>query len=131
MVGNSLQSDILPVLHIGGRAVHVPYRTTWALDRAAPAAVEAAQFDTIADLSQLERYIDALSASDEGPHLRLGCYGRMTGHPLDSSTACHFRTTPVVLSRYVREAMDAGPHRWPVLNKDTPGNDDRSREAVQ
>ena len=63
MVGNSLQSDILPVLHIGGRAVHVPYRMTWALDRADPATVEAAQFDTIADLSQLESYIDALSAS--------------------------------------------------------------------
>jgi putative hydrolase of the HAD superfamily len=30
MVGNSLRSDILPVLAIGGRAVHVPYHTTWA-----------------------------------------------------------------------------------------------------
>jgi putative hydrolase of the HAD superfamily len=29
MVGNSLRSDILPVIHIGGRAVHIPYRHTW------------------------------------------------------------------------------------------------------
>ncbi|QQE11851.1 HAD family hydrolase [Planctomycetota bacterium] len=29
MVGNSLKSDILPVLEIGGWAVHVPYHTTW------------------------------------------------------------------------------------------------------
>lgn len=29
MVGNSLKSDILPVLEVGGRAIHVPYPTTW------------------------------------------------------------------------------------------------------
>ena len=29
MIGNSLKSDILPVLGIGGYAVHVPYHTTW------------------------------------------------------------------------------------------------------
>ncbi len=30
MVGNSLKSDILPVLNAGGYAVHVPYHITWA-----------------------------------------------------------------------------------------------------
>jgi putative hydrolase of the HAD superfamily len=30
MLGNSLKSDILPVLAIGGYAVHIPYHTTWA-----------------------------------------------------------------------------------------------------
>ena len=30
MVGNSLKSDILPVLNVGGYAVHVPYHITWA-----------------------------------------------------------------------------------------------------
>jgi putative hydrolase of the HAD superfamily len=30
MIGNSLKSDILPVLHIGGYGVHVPYHITWA-----------------------------------------------------------------------------------------------------
>ena len=29
MVGNSLKSDILPVLNIGGHAIHVPYHITW------------------------------------------------------------------------------------------------------
>lgn len=29
MVGNSIKSDVLPVLNIGGFAVHVPYHTTW------------------------------------------------------------------------------------------------------
>jgi putative hydrolase of the HAD superfamily len=30
MVGNSLKSDVLPVLNIGGYAIHVPYHITWA-----------------------------------------------------------------------------------------------------
>lgn len=30
MVGNSLKSDVLPVLAIGGSAVHIPHTTTWA-----------------------------------------------------------------------------------------------------
>lgn len=29
MIGNSLKSDALPVLAIGGHATHVPYHTTW------------------------------------------------------------------------------------------------------
>ncbi|MBD1391808.1 HAD family hydrolase [Mucilaginibacter glaciei] len=30
MIGNSLKSDVMPVLNIGGHAVHVPYHITWA-----------------------------------------------------------------------------------------------------
>jgi putative hydrolase of the HAD superfamily len=30
MVGNSLRSDVLPVIELGGRGVHVPYHITWA-----------------------------------------------------------------------------------------------------
>ena len=30
MVGNSIKSDVLPVLELGGFAIHVPYHTTWA-----------------------------------------------------------------------------------------------------
>lgn len=29
MIGNSLKSDVLPVLSIGGYAMHVPFHTTW------------------------------------------------------------------------------------------------------
>lgn len=29
MIGNSLKSDVLPVLSIGGHAVHIPFHTTW------------------------------------------------------------------------------------------------------
>jgi putative hydrolase of the HAD superfamily len=40
MVGNSLRSDVLPVVEIGARAVHVPYGITWAHE-----AVELAESD--------------------------------------------------------------------------------------
>ena len=30
MIGNSLKSDVLPVISIGGHAIHVPFHTTWA-----------------------------------------------------------------------------------------------------
>lgn len=32
MVGNSVRSDVIPVVELGARAVHVPYHTTWALE---------------------------------------------------------------------------------------------------
>jgi putative hydrolase of the HAD superfamily len=33
MIGNSLKSDVLPVLAIGGHAVHIPFHTTWAHEK--------------------------------------------------------------------------------------------------
>lgn len=32
MVGNSIRSDVLPVLALGGHAIHVPYAITWAIE---------------------------------------------------------------------------------------------------
>jgi putative hydrolase of the HAD superfamily len=33
MIGNSLKSDILPVIAMGGLAVHIPYKTEWVHER--------------------------------------------------------------------------------------------------
>jgi len=33
MVGNSIKSDVMPVLKLGGYAIHVPYHTTWAYEK--------------------------------------------------------------------------------------------------
>ncbi|MFK7001176.1 HAD family hydrolase [Flavobacterium oreochromis] len=33
MIGNSLKSDVLPVLNIGGHGIHIPYHTTWAYEK--------------------------------------------------------------------------------------------------
>jgi putative hydrolase of the HAD superfamily len=37
MVGNSVRSDILPVMALGGTAVHVPYHLLWDLEHVDPA----------------------------------------------------------------------------------------------
>lgn len=33
MIGNSIKSDIIPVLELGGYAIHVPYHTTWEYEK--------------------------------------------------------------------------------------------------
>jgi putative hydrolase of the HAD superfamily len=38
MIGNSLRSDIAPVLQLGGWGVHMPYHTTWSHEREADVA---------------------------------------------------------------------------------------------
>jgi putative hydrolase of the HAD superfamily len=48
MVGNSLRSDILPVVAIGARAFHIPYSITWAHETVAAHADAA--FETLSDL---------------------------------------------------------------------------------
>ncbi len=30
MIGNSLKSDVLPILNLGAQAIHIPFHTTWA-----------------------------------------------------------------------------------------------------
>jgi len=62
MVGNSLRSDVLPVLDLGGRAVHVPYPITWALEDADPGPA-AGRYEVLDDLRGLP---DALSRLDRG-----------------------------------------------------------------
>lgn len=34
MIGNSVRSDVIPVLDLGGYGIHIPYHVTWALERA-------------------------------------------------------------------------------------------------
>ena len=53
MVGNSLKSDILPILEIGGWAVHVPYAVTWAHERCDPPPSNHPRFERIEQLSEL------------------------------------------------------------------------------
>ncbi len=43
MVGNSLRSDVLPVVGLGGHAVHIPYAITWQHEHASVTPQELAQ----------------------------------------------------------------------------------------
>jgi putative hydrolase of the HAD superfamily len=50
MVGNSVRSDILPVMAIGGHAVHIPYHLTWELERVDDHDEDVVELASIAEL---------------------------------------------------------------------------------
>ncbi len=60
MVGNSLKSDVLPVLAAGGWGVHVPHGLTWALEHA-EAPQDHDRFHTVTDLGALPDLVDRLT----------------------------------------------------------------------
>lgn len=60
MVGNSLKSDILPVLQIGGVAAHVPYHLTWAAERVDALPDAAGRFFQLRSLRDLPDLIQAM-----------------------------------------------------------------------
>lgn len=53
MVGNSLRSDIAPVVAIGGRAAYIPYHTTWAHEVVDPETVVSDRYWTLDSLAEL------------------------------------------------------------------------------
>lgn len=59
MVGNSLKSDVLPMLEAGGWGVHVPHELTWALEHAVP-PIRHPRFAELEDLGGLAALIATL-----------------------------------------------------------------------
>jgi putative hydrolase of the HAD superfamily len=56
MVGNSVKSDILPVLNIGGHAIHVPFHTTWILEKV-DIKITNPHFKQVEHISQILSYL--------------------------------------------------------------------------
>jgi putative hydrolase of the HAD superfamily len=52
MIGNSLKSDVLPVLAIGGFAVHIPFHTTWEHEKVSH-KVEHPNFKTVEKITDI------------------------------------------------------------------------------
>lgn len=53
MVGNSLRSDVLPVLALGSRAVHIPFVETWRHEEVAPEECALHDIPTLGTISEL------------------------------------------------------------------------------
>lgn len=60
MVGNSLRSDITPVLTLGANAVYVPYQLTWAHEVVNPPPVEQPGYYELEHLGQLPGLLERL-----------------------------------------------------------------------
>ena len=57
MVGNSLRSDVLPVLEAGGLAVHIPYALTWAHEQVEEEALQGRTFGVLERITQLPEWL--------------------------------------------------------------------------
>ncbi|WP_291865663.1 HAD family hydrolase [Maribacter sp.] len=56
MIGNSLKSDVLPLVNIGAKAVHVPFHTTWQHEQVEEVDDEA-EFLTLHSLAEITPYL--------------------------------------------------------------------------
>jgi len=53
MLGNSLKSDVLPIVAIGAKAIHIPFHTTWAHEEVDVNANAAKSYKTLKNLSEV------------------------------------------------------------------------------
>ncbi len=62
MVGNSLRSDIAPVVALGARAVHIPYPLTWHHEQVPEDAMPKGGWHRLENISQLSRLLTTVDA---------------------------------------------------------------------
>ncbi len=53
MIGNSLKSDILPLVNIHAHAIHVPFHTTWAHEQVTEEETNGKQYKTVKSLKNI------------------------------------------------------------------------------
>ncbi len=60
MIGNSLKSDVLPVVAMGGAAVYIPNGTTWAHEAVSTQEARENNYYELEDLGQLPAFLEDL-----------------------------------------------------------------------
>ncbi|WP_445730878.1 HAD family hydrolase [Mariniflexile sp.] len=58
MIGNSLKSDVLPLINIKAHAIHVPFHTTWAHEQVTEKETNGKAYKTISSLRDLLQLLD-------------------------------------------------------------------------
>ncbi len=58
MIGNSLKSDVLPLVNIKAHAVHVPFHTTWAHEQVTEQETNGKAYKTISSLRELLKLLN-------------------------------------------------------------------------
>jgi len=53
MIGNSLKSDVLPLVNIGCKAIHVPFHTTWEHEKVTEEQSNGKKYKTLSEIKQL------------------------------------------------------------------------------
>ena len=57
MIGNSIKSDVLPVLELGAHAIHVPFHTTWVHEQVDP-VIKQPNFIKVDKISDIVDYLN-------------------------------------------------------------------------
>jgi|TARA_R100000789_G_C3001939_1_gene149084 putative hydrolase of the HAD superfamily len=57
MIGNSLKSDVLPLIEIGAQAIHVPFHTTWVHEEVDQKESDRLDYKTITNIKELLKLI--------------------------------------------------------------------------
>ncbi len=58
MIGNSLKSDVLPVVHIGAQAIHIPYVITWVHERVGEEQIRGKSFATMDNIREVIDWLE-------------------------------------------------------------------------
>jgi putative hydrolase of the HAD superfamily len=61
MIGNSVRSDVLPVVELGGHAAHLPYVYTWELEHVPDADAQRQGFHELGSIHELPGLVERLS----------------------------------------------------------------------
>jgi putative hydrolase of the HAD superfamily len=60
MVGNSLRSDVAPVVELGATAVYIPYQVTWSHEQVPEDSLPRAGWHRLDSIAELSELLDAL-----------------------------------------------------------------------
>ncbi len=58
MIGNSLKSDVLPLINIKAHAIHVPFHTTWAHEHVSESETNGKQYATVSRLKDILKILN-------------------------------------------------------------------------
>lgn len=114
MVGNSLKSDVLPILELSGHAVHIPYRTTWEHEHVDKHTIDGKAYFELEHFGQLPELLaelssGALKSTPEAPRYRSPTLSRGVSRPAPqprSTPSMHESfISPIDSGRYGSEEM--------------------------
>ena len=124
MIGNSVRSDVLPVLEVGGQAALVPYHLTWELERAEPPQSHDGYWE-LDDISQVPALVAGLGrtrAATEGRDEPVR--GSRTSRPpaiADRTGVARHDVAVVLGSGWGDAAAELGTVVWEGPLTDVPG----------
>lgn len=65
MIGNSLKSDVLPIVELGGCGIHIPYHTTWEYEQMDMNTIDQTKYHSLVSMSELPELLEKINRKKE------------------------------------------------------------------